>query len=86
MNDCSHKHKTFDHWAHKYKTARKLYDQFQDCRGHKREEKVRSVIQFCLCYNFCGPHQSNSGCVVDGLPSGRFKHLDVNLFETYEAV
>ena len=86
MNSCSHNHNTFDTWANRYGTARALYDQFMDCRGHRREDKARQVIRFCLCYNFCGPNQYRQGCVVDGLPSGRFKNLDVDLFKTYEAV
>lgn len=85
QNDCSADGKNFDSWVTKYTTSNDLYNKFTPCSGSiLNEQRVKMVIKFCYCYNFCGSGQTRNGCEVEGL-EGRLD-LGANLFSSYKAM
>ena len=85
QNDCSADGKNFDSWVRKYTTSNDLYNKFTPCSGSiLNEQRVKMVIKFCYCYNFCGAGQTRNGCEVEGL-EGRLD-LAANLFSSYKAM
>ena len=85
QNDCSDNGKNFDSWVRQYTTSNDLYTTFTPCSGSiLNEQRVKMVIKFCYCYNFCGTGQTRNGCEVEGL-EGRLD-LGANLFSSYRAM
>ncbi|KAJ7365723.1 hypothetical protein OS493_002439 [Desmophyllum pertusum] len=67
QNACSANGKNFDSWVRDYATSGDIYNKFQPCSGVLNQQRTKTVIKFCYCYNFCGAGQYRHGCEVEGL-------------------
>ncbi|XP_022784929.1 uncharacterized protein LOC111325380 [Stylophora pistillata] len=77
--ECNSQGYSFESWARRYNTVRKLKSKFEPCVGDIIEEEAKKVIKYCHCYNKCGNDQTEKEtCTVQGLDRRLDLEMDVN--------